>query len=149
MACSATSDPARASICFGLPTANDVALPDQSRFSDVLHEYYPEIEAIAQEKALKLRQTATNAHHDDFWEIICSGLANIFDAQVAFVSTRVTHDRATGWALPPIGEPGSYLNGLGLYFNDPSKQVLSFDRRVPITAVSTRLFWYSSWQQTM
>ena len=120
----------RSSICFGLPNPNDVALPGEARFSDVLFSHYEPAEALAQEQAILLKQRAKDASQEDFWQIICAGLADIFGAQLSFISTRVTHDRITGRALPPMGEKGSYLNALGLYFNDPTKSVHGFEREV-------------------
>lgn len=130
MACDATSSAPRASVCFGLPNAGDVALPHEERYLAVLSQHYDLSEATVQEKAITLKRKAREADHNDFWRVICEGLADIFDAQVSFVSTRVTHDRSTGQELPALGEVGSYLNGLGLYFNEPSRSVHSFDREV-------------------
>ncbi|KAL9089544.1 MAG: hypothetical protein Q9159_002496 [Coniocarpon cinnabarinum] len=130
MARGGCSDPARASICFGLPHRQDVALPGDPRFNDVLTAHYDDSALRAQEEAIALKQRAQACGAEDFWEVMCTGLADLLDAQLSFISTRVTHDRTTGNELPPIGEVGSYLNALGLYFHEPAKSVQGFSREV-------------------
>ena len=124
-----SKQPGRSTICFGLPAPNDVALPGDDRFPDVLARHYTQEEAIVQERAIALKDNAHEASHDDFWQVISTGIADIFDAQLSFVSTRVTHDRTTGKALPQIGERGSYLNALAMYLND-GKENNAFEREV-------------------
>lgn len=121
--------PDRSTICFGLPSPNDVALPGDSRFPDVLAKTYNRREAILQERTIALKDRARDAAHDDFWQIVAAGIAELFEAQLSFISTRVTHDRNTGKALPQIGERGSYLNALALYVND-GKDINAFEREV-------------------
>ena len=120
---------ARSTICFGLPAPNDVVLPGDSRFLDVLSKNYAHPETVAHQQAIALKSRACETSHDDFWNTIAVGLADLFHAQVSFVSTRVTHDRTTGNEVPPIGEKGSYLNALALYFND-GDTFQSFEREV-------------------
>ena len=118
----------RASVCFGLPDANDVVLPHDHRYSTVLSEHYQHaVEAGILEKSILLQDKIRDYDHDDIWEIFCAGVADLFDAQLSFVSTRVTHDRFTGRELPEIGEVGSYLNALGMYAHDPNLSIHSFD----------------------
>jgi len=76
-------------------------------------------ESNAAERLVKLKRRLRSASSEDFWATITEGLAELTDAQWAFVSKRILLDDGNvAVEMPPIGEPGACLMGAAFYFND-------------------------------
>jgi signal transduction histidine kinase/AmiR/NasT family two-component response regulator len=109
----------RQSICLAQPLPGHVVQPGQTGFKEELAKIYDPAESNAAEQLVELKEALRNADTDTFWALLTKGLAQIADAQYAFVSKRIlVDDRDIPVELPPIGEPGACLVGEAFYIND-------------------------------
>ncbi|CAI6341872.1 unnamed protein product [Periconia digitata] len=109
----------RQSVCFSGPLPGMVLQSDKPGFTTELLRHYSPAQNNAIEKLISLKDSLRKADSDTFWHLLTEGLANIADAQYAFVSKRILKDdRDVAVELPPIGEPGACLMGAAFYIND-------------------------------
>lgn len=88
-------------------------------FREELSRVFNPAESNAAEGLVQLKDRLRKADTDSFWAQLTQGLAQIVDAQYAFVSKRIlVDDRDVAVELPPIGEPGACLMGEAFYIND-------------------------------
>lgn len=109
----------RQSLCFSLPMPGMVVQEGDAGFRDELRRLYHPAESNAAEQLVKLKDDLRRADTETFWSLLTEGLANIADAQYAFVSKRIlADDQNVPVEMPPIGEPGACLMGAAFYIND-------------------------------
>jgi len=109
----------RRTLCISRPKPDYVLHAGDHGFSEALRSWYNTAENNAAEKLVTLKAELKRAKTEDFWTMATQGLADITDAQYAFISKRMLvdeHDAAV--EMPPFGEPGSCLMSQALYFND-------------------------------
>ncbi|KAF2795626.1 putative histidine kinase HHK17p [Melanomma pulvis-pyrius CBS 109.77] len=109
----------RETLCLSTPTPGMVAHGGDLGFKEELLRLYSFPESNAAESLVKLKDVLRKADSESFWPLLTEGLANIADAQYAFVSKRIlVDDDDLAVEMPPIGEPGACLMGLAFYVND-------------------------------
>ncbi|KAF2645675.1 hypothetical protein P280DRAFT_476178 [Massarina eburnea CBS 473.64] len=109
----------RRSLCFSQPMPGMVIHSGEAGFTETLLQHYSPAESNAAEELVSLKDTLRKADSERFWHLLTEGLANIADAQYAFVSKRILRDdRTVAVEMPPIGEPGACLMGAAFYIND-------------------------------
>lgn len=109
----------RQSLCLSRPLPGVVVQPGETGFKEELARLYDPAESNAAERLIDLKEALRKADIDTFWSLLTKGLAEIADAQYAFVSKRIlVDDRNVAVELPPIGEPGACLVGEAFYIND-------------------------------
>ncbi|KAH8815391.1 HHK17, histidine kinase-group VII protein [Xylogone sp. PMI_703] len=75
-----------------------------------------EAEDNASKRVVDLKARLGRASNHDFWEILLKELCAIANAQCGLVAEKILGDEERGVAqLPELGEPGSYLMGIGCY----------------------------------
>ena len=111
----------RRSLCFSQPVPGMVVHCGEAGFTETLLQHYSVAESNAAEELVRLKDDLRTADSDRFWHRLSEGLANIADAQYAFVSKRILFDdKNVAVEMPPIGEPGACLMGAAFYINDPA-----------------------------
>jgi hypothetical protein len=92
---------------------------DDAGFVDEASRHYREPVGSATDKLIVLKRCLRNIKGDEFWSVATRGIADLLGSQYAFISKRheVDDDDPT-LVLPPLGEPGSCLMGMSIYFND-------------------------------
>ncbi|CAA9964657.1 Sensor protein rcsC [Pyrenophora teres f. maculata] len=109
----------RQSLCFSRPAPGMVVQQGETGFKEELSRLYHPAESNAAEQLVCLKDALRRADTEDFWIKLTKGLAEIADAQYAFVSKRIlVDDKNIAVELPPIGEPGACLMGEAFYIND-------------------------------
>jgi len=109
----------RQSLCFSRPMPGMVVHSGDAGFKDDLLRLYSPAESNAAEQLVKLKEALRHADSEAFWHLLTEGLANLVDAQYAFVSKRILKDdKDVAVEMPPIGEPGACLMGAAFYIND-------------------------------
>lgn len=109
----------RQSLCLSRPLPGVVVQQGVNGFKDDLSRHFNTAESNAAEQVVALKSRLRQADTDSFWLLLTQGLAQILDAQYAFVSKRIlVDDKNVAVELPPIGEPGSCLMGEAFYIND-------------------------------
>ncbi|KAF2684668.1 hypothetical protein K458DRAFT_442511 [Lentithecium fluviatile CBS 122367] len=109
----------RRSLCFSRPKPGMVVHGGDKGFKEELLRHYSPAESNAAEELVKLKDGLRHADADAFWHLLTEGLANLVDAQYAFVSKRILRDdKDVAVEMPPIGEPGACLMGAAFYIND-------------------------------
>lgn len=88
-------------------------------FAQRLRKHYRSPESNAAEKLIKFKAELTTLHAEVFWTRLMTGMTEICSAQFAFVSKRIlVDDHHTAVEMPEIGEVGSCLMAVALYYND-------------------------------
>ncbi|KAF2710479.1 sensor histidine kinase-like protein/response regulator [Pleomassaria siparia CBS 279.74] len=109
----------RQTLCFSTPQPGMVVHGGDSRFQREILRLYPVPESNAAEGLVKLKDRLSKSDADSFWPLLTKGMANIADAQYAFVSKRILVDEDNlAVEMPPMGEPGACLMGAAFYVND-------------------------------
>lgn len=109
----------RPSLCLSQPMPGMVVQQGELGFKQELSRLYDPAESNAAEQLVQLKDALRRADTDSFWSLLTKGLAQIADAQYAFVSKRIlVDDKNVAVELPPIGEPGACLMGEAFYIND-------------------------------
>jgi hypothetical protein len=109
----------RQSLCIARPMPGMVVHSGDEGFDEELLRHYSLAESNAAEGLVKLKNTLRHADPEAFWLLLTEGLANLVDAQYAFVSKRILKDdQNVAVEMPPIGEPGACLMGAAFYIND-------------------------------
>ncbi|RMZ74168.1 sensor histidine kinase response regulator [Pyrenophora seminiperda CCB06] len=109
----------RQSLCFSRPAPGMVVQQGETGFKEELSRLYHPAESNAAEQLVRLKDALRRADTETFWVQLTKGLAEIADAQYAFVSKRIlVDDKDIAVELPPIGEPGACLMGEAFYIND-------------------------------
>ncbi|KAF2749437.1 hypothetical protein M011DRAFT_524771 [Sporormia fimetaria CBS 119925] len=109
----------RESLCITGTEPDMVFQIGQPGFKEELLRLYTPAENNAAEQLVNLKAALRTVAPDDFWSVLAEGLAQIADAQYAFVSKRILVDDANiAVEMPPIGEPGACLMGTAFYVND-------------------------------
>jgi hypothetical protein len=109
----------RRTLCISRPKPDYVLHAGDHGFRKELASWYNTAENNAAEKLVTLKEALNRAKTEEFWTMATEGLADITDAQYAFISKRMLvdeHDAAV--EMPPLGEPGSCLMSQALYYND-------------------------------
>lgn len=108
----------RRSLCLSQPMPGMVLQQGVDGFKKELARVFDPAESNAAEQLVQLKDRLRKADTNSFWVQLAQGLAQIADAQYAFVSKRIlVDDKNTAVELPPIGEPGACLMGEAFYIN--------------------------------
>jgi hypothetical protein len=113
--------PARRTLAVSNPQRNPAAIltAGDASFTDEASRHYGEFEGAATDRLIALKRCLRQAKDDEFWSVATRGIARLLGAQYAFVSKQLeVDDDDPSAAYPPLGEPGSCLMGLSVYFND-------------------------------
>jgi hypothetical protein len=109
----------RQTLCISRPKPDYVLHCGDDGFKEELGTWYDTAESNAAEKLVSLKAALNGATTEEFWTMATEGLADITDAQYAFISKRMLVDEQDAAVeMPPLGEPGSCLMSQALYFND-------------------------------
>lgn len=109
----------RQTLCFPSTQPGMIIENGQPGFKRELLQRYSAAESNAAEELVQLKNVLRKADNDSFWPLLVEGMANITDAQYAFVSKRILVDNQDiPVEMPPLGEPGSCLMGAAFYIND-------------------------------
>ena len=109
----------RESICIGCPALKEVLHSGQVGFADEVEQHIDKAEHRAGAMFYEMKGRLKKASTHDFWKILTEEMTDISGAQYAFVSKRVLpNDENAAVEMPPYGEPGSCLMGVGFHFND-------------------------------
>lgn len=109
----------RLSMCFSTAAPGEVLQGGDPRFAHELTQFYPAAEAMASEKLVQLKSRLLAATREEFWATVTKGIADVADAQYAFISKRIlANDQDIPVEMPPIGEKGSCLMGMAYYYKD-------------------------------
>jgi hypothetical protein len=109
----------RRTLCISRPKPDYVLHAGDHGFREELGSWYNIAESNAAEKLVTLKAALKRAKTEDFWTMATEGLADITDAQYAFISKRMLVDEQDAAVeMPPLGEPGSCLMSQALYYND-------------------------------
>ncbi|KAH9860607.1 hypothetical protein J1614_011938 [Plenodomus biglobosus] len=109
----------RQSLCLSRSMPGMVVQQGVDGFKEELSRVFDPSESNAAEQLVQLKNRLRKADTDSFWSQLTQGLANLVDAQYAFVSKRIlVDDKDVAVELPPIGEPGACLMGEAFYIND-------------------------------
>jgi hypothetical protein len=109
----------RQTLCFSRPMPGMVVHAGDVAFKDELLRLYSPAESNAAEQLVQLKDALRRADPEAFWHLFTEGLANLVDAQYAFVSKRIlSDDTDVAVQMPPIGEPGACLMGAAFYVRD-------------------------------
>lgn len=111
----------RATLCLSDVSRDTVLHAGDAGFSEALQQYFISPESNASEQLISLKAKLRVASTHDFWTIALENLCKITGSQCSFVSKRIlVDDHNTAVEMPPLGEPGSCLMGVGLYFTPDS-----------------------------
>jgi len=109
----------RASLAVSQPVGGLVLQRGDEGFAKELGSLYPIAENNVAEHLVTLKARLRDASSEEFWSSVTKGLAELTDAQYAFISKRIlVDDEDVAVEMPPIGEPGSCLMGAAFYYND-------------------------------
>lgn len=114
------SIPAGQSVCLAKPEAGNILQKGDHGFDAYLDQIYkaPEIRALDQVTALKAR-LRTSVHFDHFWRVALTGLSEILDTQMVWISRRMkVEPEDPNVELPEIGEDGSAVHCVAWYYTN-------------------------------
>lgn len=84
-----------------------------------LRSNYQSDENNLAENLINFKERLSNLDGEAFWTHLMEGMTNVCHAQFAFVSKRIlVDDHTTAVEMPRIGEEGSCLMAVALYYND-------------------------------
>jgi hypothetical protein len=88
-------------------------------FADRVKSHFATSESNAAEKLVRLKGRLAVVPHDDFWSVLLEGITDMVGSQYAFVVKRIlVDDQDSAVEMPPLGEPGSCLMAVAIYFSD-------------------------------
>ena len=88
-------------------------------FKEELGNVCPTAESNASEILVNLKSRLRTLDVEDFWPQLAEGMAELLDASYFFVSKRIVlDDQDVAVEMPPIGQPGSCLMAVAMYWND-------------------------------
>lgn len=109
----------RETVCLADIPRDTVLHSGDAGFCEMLQEHFVTPENNASEELVALKAKLRPASTRDFWTIVLEGICKIAGAQSGFVSKRIlVDDETTAVEMPPLGEPGSCLMGIGFYLLD-------------------------------
>ena len=112
----------RRSLCLSSSVPGIAAHHGDEGFVDALKKHFSTVESNAAEHLFQLKAELATAPSDTFWKILMEGITALVGSQYAFVSKRIlVDDQDSAVEMPPLGEPGSCLMGIAIYFNDGEK----------------------------
>lgn len=109
----------RQTLCLPGPVPGIAIHAGEPDFANNVGKHYATLENNIAEKLVQLKHELVRRDGEGFWNKLMEGMTDICDAQFAFVSKRIlVDDQQTAVEMPPIGEVGSCLMAVALYFND-------------------------------
>lgn len=109
----------RQSLCLSGTQPGVAIHAGEAEFKPNLERHFRQSENNTAERLVEFKAELRKLDTEAFWGRLMEGLADICHAQFAFASKRILvddHDAAV--EMPPIGEMGSCLMGVALYWND-------------------------------
>jgi hypothetical protein len=94
------------------PNGTIILTAGDAGFADEMSRYFRDREGAAVDELIALKRELRQTKGDDFWSVATRGIASLLGSQYAFVSKRHSNPHLT------LGEPGSCLTGMSIYFND-------------------------------
>lgn len=111
----------RATLCLPDFASDSILHGGDERFKDVLRQYVPASESNATERLVDMKRRLRGLSTHDFWAVLLEEMCDIIGAQSGFVAKRLlVDDQDSAVEMPPLGEPGSCLMGVGFYVNNGS-----------------------------
>jgi hypothetical protein len=97
------------------PNGTLILTAGDAGFADEASRHFRHREGAAVDELIALKRELRQTKGEDFWSVTTRGIAGMLGAQYAFISKR--HDDPTA-THPALGERGSCLTGISIYFND-------------------------------
>ncbi|KAJ9655191.1 hypothetical protein H2198_005887 [Neophaeococcomyces mojaviensis] len=109
----------RQTLCIAGSTPGLATHAGEDDFAKRLRKYYLSSESNAAENLIHFKTELAKLNGEAFWTRLMTGMTEICSAQFAFVSKRIlVDDHHTAVEMPKIGEEGSCLMAVALYYND-------------------------------
>lgn len=113
----------RKTLCIAGSTPGLATHAGEQDFAQKLRKYYKPDENNVAEKLVHFKAELELLEGEAFWSRLMTGMTRICQSQFAFVSKRIlVDDHTTAVEMPKIGEEGSCLMAVALYFNDGKGQ---------------------------
>lgn len=113
----------RQTLCIAGSTPGLATHAGEQDFAQKLHKYYKPDESNVAERLVLFKVELESLEGEAFWSRLMTGMTDICQSQFAFVSKRIlVDDHTTAVEMPKIGEEGSCLMAVALYFNDKRGQ---------------------------
>lgn len=113
---------ARQTLCMAGSIPGVATHAGEEDFTNRLHRLYHHDESNVAERLVLLKQELSSLEGESFWARLMEGMTDICHAQFAFVSKRIlVDDHTVAVEMPRIGEEGSCLMAVALYYNDGIK----------------------------
>lgn len=113
----------RQTLCIASSTPGLATHAGERDFAEKLRRYYQPDESNVAEGLVRFKAELDALEGEAFWSRLMTGMTKICKAQFAFVSKRIlVGDHTTAVEMPKIGEEGSCLMAVALYFNDGKGQ---------------------------
>lgn len=110
---------ARQTLCLAGSLPGVATHAGEDEFTARLPQLYQPDENNIAERLVIFKQQLANLHGEEFWARLMEGMTEICHAQFAFVFKRIlVDDHAAVVEMPKIGEPGSCMMAVALYYND-------------------------------
>lgn len=118
----------RKTLCVSGPKPGVAAHDGDEGYCETVQRHYDVAENNAAEQIIALKADLKDAPTESFWSDLMEGMTRITGAQYAFVAKRIlVDDKDSAVEMPPIGEPGSCLVAVALFYND-GRQIKNLHR---------------------
>ena len=118
----------RKTLCVSGPNPGVAAHDGDDGYRETVQRHYDAAENNAAERIIALKAELKDAPTEHFWSDLMEGMTSITGAQYAFVAKRIlVDDSDSAVEMPPIGEPGSCLVAVALFYND-GRQIKNLHR---------------------
>lgn len=109
----------RATLCIAGSIPGLATHAGEDDFSVRLRRNYQSDESNMAESLVRFKERLSKLDGEAFWTHLMEGMTSICHSQFAFVSKRIlVDDHTTAVEMPRIGEEGSCLMAVALYYND-------------------------------
>ena len=109
----------RKTLCVSSPIPGVAAHDGDEGFRETVQRHYDGAENNAAERIIALKAELKDAPTEKFWSGLMEGMTSITGSQYAFVAKRIlVDDNDSAVEMPPIGEPGSCLVAVAMFYND-------------------------------
>ncbi|RMZ80436.1 hypothetical protein DV737_g3007, partial [Chaetothyriales sp. CBS 132003] len=110
----------RTNLCLASPDPGVALHAHDPGFVPALRRHYSVAESVAAEQLMRLKAELRDVDTETFWLRLLEGMTDIAHAQYGFVAKRMEVDDEHGarLELPALGDEGSCLRGVALYYND-------------------------------
>ena len=118
----------RKTLCVSGPIPGIAAHDGDEGYRETVLRHYDIAENNAAERVITMKTELKDAPTEIFWSDLMEGITSITGAQYAFVAKRIlVDDNDSAVEMPPIGEPGSCLMAVAMFYND-GRQIKNLHR---------------------